>query len=69
VIGGVSLFGGRGTVWGVLVGSLVIGSISNGLLLLNASTEVIYIAQGTILVAAVVIDALVARTGPSQSRV
>jgi D-xylose transport system permease protein len=68
VIGGVSLFGGRGSVWGVLVGSLVIGSISNGLLLLNSSTQVIYIAQGGILVAAVVIDAVVARTGPSRAR-
>jgi D-xylose transport system permease protein len=68
VIGGVSLFGGRGTVWGVLVGSLVIGSISNGLLLLNASTQVIYIAQGGILVGAVVIDALVARNAPSRGR-
>jgi D-xylose transport system permease protein len=68
VIGGVSLFGGRGNVWGVLVGSLVIGSISNGLLLLNSSTQVIYIAQGGILVAAVVIDALVARNAPSRGR-
>jgi D-xylose transport system permease protein len=52
----------------VLVGSLVIGSISNGLLLLDSSTEVIYIAQGSILVAAVVIDALVTRSGPAQAR-
>ena len=68
VIGGVSLFGGRGSVWGVLLGSLVIGSISNGLLLLNTSTQVIYIAEGGILVAAVVIDSIVAKNGPSRSR-
>ena len=31
VIGGTSLFGGRGTVWSALLGALVIGSVANGL--------------------------------------
>ncbi|HTL42063.1 MAG TPA: sugar ABC transporter permease [Pseudolysinimonas sp.] len=61
VIGGVSLFGGRGSVWAALLGSLVIGSISNGLYLLNASTELRWTIQGLVLVVAVVIDSLISR--------
>lgn len=62
VIGGVSLFGGRGSVWAALIGALVIGSVSNGLLLTNASTETRLQVQGLILIVAVVIDALLARS-------
>jgi D-xylose transport system permease protein len=62
VIGGVSLFGGRGSVWSALIGALVIGSVSNGLLLVNASTETRLQVQGLILIVAVVIDALLARS-------
>lgn len=62
VIGGVSLFGGRGSVWSVLVGALVIGSVSNGLLLISASTETRLQVQGVILIIAVVIDALLSRS-------
>ncbi len=40
VIGGTSLFGGRGTVWAALLGALVIGSISNGMDLLTLRTPV-----------------------------
>lgn len=63
VIGGVSLFGGRGSVWSALAGALVIGSVSNGLLLINASTEARLEVQGAILVVAVVLDALISRLG------
>ncbi|WP_449276988.1 sugar ABC transporter permease [Leucobacter sp. GX24907] len=58
VIGGASLFGGRGSVWAALVGALLMGSIANGLSLLSASTEVKFIVQGLVLVAAVMIDSL-----------
>ena len=61
VIGGVSLFGGRGSVWGALTGALVMGSITNGLLLLDVSTPVRLAVQGTILILAVVTDALIVR--------
>lgn len=61
VIGGVSLFGGVGSVWAALMGSLVIGSISNGLYLINASTQVRWSIEGVILVLAVVIDSLIRR--------
>ncbi|MDW5593080.1 sugar ABC transporter permease [Conexibacter stalactiti] len=61
VIGGASLFGGRGSVWAALFGALIIGSIANGLALLNATTQVRLEVEGGILVAAVVIDALIVR--------
>jgi D-xylose transport system permease protein len=58
VIGGVSLFGGRGSVWGALLGALVIGSVSNGLDLLSYAAEIKYIVEGAILLIAVTVDAL-----------
>ncbi|TIT73132.1 MAG: inner-membrane translocator, partial [Mesorhizobium sp.] len=48
VIGGVSLFGGRGSVWAALMGALVMGSVSNGMLLVNATTQTRLEVQGTI---------------------
>lgn len=67
VIGGTSLFGGRGSVWAAILGALVIGSIANGMFLINASTELRLLVQGGVLVAAVIADALIARSGsPSQ---
>ena len=61
VIGGVSVFGGRGSVWAALIGSLVIGSIENGLYLINASTQVRWTIFGVVLIGAVVIDAAIRR--------
>ncbi|GAB3059374.1 ABC transporter permease [Intrasporangium mesophilum] len=61
VIGGASLFGGRGSVWAALVGSLVIGSISNGLDLIGAEAQVKLIVQGTILILAVAVDGALSR--------
>ncbi len=58
VIGGTSLFGGRGNVWAALLGALVIGSVSNGLDLIGQPADVKYIVQGAILLLAVTIDAL-----------
>ncbi len=66
VIGGTSLFGGRGTVWGALTGALVIGSISNGMDLLALSSSVKFMVTGAVLLAAVTIDAL-ARQGRQVS--
>jgi D-xylose transport system permease protein len=53
VIGGTSLFGGRGTVWSALTGALVIGSINNGLALLSVAADVKYMIAGGVLLAAV----------------
>ncbi|HEX2084713.1 MAG TPA: sugar ABC transporter permease [Solirubrobacteraceae bacterium] len=57
VIAGVSLFGGRGSVWAALLGALVIGSISNGMDLLGLESSVKYMITGAVLLAAVVLDA------------
>ena len=56
VIGGTSLFGGRGRVVGALLGALVITSISNGLGLLGSTSATEYIITGMILLAAVTLD-------------
>jgi D-xylose transport system permease protein len=58
VIGGISLFGGRGKAYMALLGALVVGSVSNGLDLLGESAAVKNVATGVILLAAVAIDAL-----------
>src|SRR3954463_3958611 len=59
VIAGTSLFGGRGSVWGALLGALVIGSISNGMDLLGLKSEDKFLITGAVLLVAVVIDALI----------
>jgi D-xylose transport system permease protein len=61
VIAGTSLFGGRGSVWGALLGALVIGSISNGMQLLSLSSSVRFMITGGVLLAAVVLDAVIKR--------
>jgi D-xylose transport system permease protein len=58
VIGGTSLFGGRGTVWSALTGALVIGSISNGMDLLALPSSVKFMVTGAALLLAVTIDAV-----------
>jgi ribose transport system permease protein len=58
VIGGASLAGGEGTILGSLLGVLLMGLISNGLVLLNVSTYWQGIVSGTILIAAVTFDIL-----------
>lgn len=68
VIGGVSLFGGRGSVWAVILGALVIGSLDNGLDLLNQDQSVKNIVQGAVLVLAVTADALVRRANPVRGK-
>ena len=62
VIGGTSLFGGRGNVWSALLGALVIGSVANGLDLQTQPSYVKLMVEGAILLAAVTLDA-VARRG------
>lgn len=68
VIGGTSLFGGRGRVYQALLGALVIASIENGLDLLGKSASTEEIATGVILVLAVSIDALSRRHRTFASR-
>jgi D-xylose transport system permease protein len=63
VIGGASLFGGRGKPIHALLGGLVIGIVFNGLALMGISAAGQYIATGIVLVVAAAVDALVRRSG------
>jgi len=58
VIGGASLSGGRGTIIGTLIGTLLISFLRNGCTLLNISTNVQLIVIGIIIIAAVAVDQL-----------
>jgi D-xylose transport system permease protein len=58
VIGGTSLMGGRGTVFGAILGALIMASLDNGMSLLNFQSYVQPIVKGTVLVAAVGFDML-----------
>jgi ribose/xylose/arabinose/galactoside ABC-type transport system permease subunit len=55
-IGGVSLMGGRGNLIGVVLGTLIIGVVNNGLSVLRAGPPAIRIAKGAIIILAVAID-------------
>src|SRR3989442_1485147 len=56
VIGGTSLMGGRGTVFGAVLGALILASLDNGMSLMNYETWVQYVVKGGVLVAAVGFD-------------
>ncbi|AZI57599.1 sugar ABC transporter permease [Nakamurella antarctica] len=62
VIGGTSLFGGRGSAWAALLGIVVIQSISSGLTLLNFDSSVRYMITGAVLLFAVIIDSISRRS-------
>ena len=68
VSGGVSLFGGRGEVRGALLGALLIGTLQNGLLLLNISNGWIYIVTGLVLLGAVTLDTVAVRLQARSGR-
>jgi len=63
VIGGVSLTGGKGSVWSVLLGGLVIASVDSGLNLQSTDPNFVYVIKGTILLLAILIDVLGKRRG------
>lgn len=62
VIGGTSLFGGRGSVWSALLGALVVGSVANGLDLLGVSSAARSLTTGLVLALAVGLDTVARRT-------
>ena len=68
VIGGTSLFGGRGSVWAALLGWLVIGSIYNGMFLLNLETDIQFMIIGSVLVGAVIVDSVTSRARAAHDR-
>jgi ribose transport system permease protein len=56
IIGGASFMGGKGTIWGTLIGAVLISTIRNGLTLLQASSDIQYVVIGLVIIAAVFID-------------
>ncbi|MFE9452165.1 sugar ABC transporter permease [Streptomyces sp. NPDC006739] len=68
VIGGTSLFGGRGTTWSAVLGMLVIQSIASGMALTDTPTAVQFVITGGVLFAAVVIDSLSRRSQEAHGR-
>jgi D-xylose transport system permease protein len=67
VIGGTSLFGGRGKISHGVLGGLVIGAINNGMYLQNIHVEWQYIVTGIVLLVAVIIDSVSRRGATSGS--
>ncbi|HEU5034346.1 MAG TPA: sugar ABC transporter permease [Mycobacteriales bacterium] len=68
VIGGTSLFGGRGSAWSALLGWLVIGSIYQGMFLIGLQSDAQYLVIGGVLLAAAIIDALSRRGRAGRGR-
>ncbi len=68
VIGGTSLFGGRGSVYAALLGALVIGSVANGIALLGLTSDLEQMITALVLLAAVIVDATARRGRQSAGR-
>lgn len=68
VIGGTSLFGGRGSAYSALLGIIVIQSIASGLTLLNLSSSLRYMITGGVLAVAVIVDSLARQSRVSHGR-
>ena len=56
IVGGASFTGGKGTIWGTMVGALLMAVIRNGLNLLGASNDIQYIVIGAVIILAVTLD-------------
>ena len=68
VIGGTSLFGGRGNAYSALLGIIVIQSIASGLTMLDLSSALRYMITGAVLAIAVIVDSLARRSRASHGR-
>jgi ribose transport system permease protein len=66
VLGGTSLFGGRGSLWAPLVGAVLITTVQNGLAVINANPYAYPVITGTVIFAAALLDSL--RTGAMARR-
>jgi len=61
IIGGTSLFGGKGRIWGTLLGVIFLGCISNGMTLLNVSEYWQLVTRGVIILGAVLLNQVLER--------
>lgn len=61
IIGGASLFGGKGRIWGTLIGVLFLGGIANGMTLINVSEYWQYVVRGAIILCAVLLNQVLER--------
>jgi D-xylose transport system permease protein len=68
VIGGTSLFGGRGRVWDAVIGGLVVAVIGNGLPLITQQAGIQFIVTGLVLLVAASVDALSRRRSAATGR-
>jgi len=68
VIGGTSLFGGRGSAYSAVLGVIVIQSIASGLTLLNLSSSLRFMITGAVLAIAVIVDSLARQSRVSHGR-
>jgi D-xylose transport system permease protein len=68
VIGGTSLFGGRGSAWSALLGAVVIGSIANGMDLLGVQSSTKFMVTGGVLLLSATVDALSRRGRQAAGR-
>ena len=66
VIGGTSLFGGRGKMLGAVIGGLIVAVIYNGLYLLSLGADAVNMWTAAVLIAAVAVDTLARRRNPSS---
>ncbi|WP_456286325.1 ABC transporter permease [Microbacterium sp. JZ70] len=69
VLGGVSVMGGRGSLFGAFVGVLIVGVLDNGLVLLNVSEYIQLVIKGVILLAAVIYDAMSKTSGGRRKQI
>lgn len=63
VIGGTSLSGGKGSIWGTVLGAIIIGVLNNGLVLLNVSPFWQQVVKGFVILLAVIIDKVNSKNG------
>lgn len=63
VIGGTSLSGGKGSIWGTVLGAIIIGVLNNGLVLLNVSPFWQQVVKGFVILLAVIIDKANSKNG------
>ena len=68
VLGGISMSGGKGKIYGAIVGVLIIGILNNGLQLMGCNANLVDVVKGVILIAAVGIDCLYNNRGSLSAR-